>query len=73
MKPSSAGAPTPRKEDFVSSRNEKQPDLPSKDTEEPALVKDQKARRQPATYPDPVDDGLDDSFPVSDPPSWTGR
>ena len=26
----------------------------------------------PPAYPDPVDDTLDDSFPASDAPAWTG-
>ena len=28
---------------------------------------------QPRPYCDIVDDTLDDSFPASDPPSWTGQ
>lgn len=32
-----------------------------------------KGLQQPRTYPDPVDDTLDDTFPASDPPSWSGR
>lgn len=28
--------------------------------------------REPRAYPDPVDATLDDSFPASDPPSWSG-
>lgn len=27
---------------------------------------------QPRDYPDPVDEAGDDSFPASDPPSWSG-
>jgi len=30
-----------------------------------------KGEREPRTYEDPVDDASDDSFPASDPPSWS--
>ena len=32
---------------------------------------DEDAAEQPRAYPDLIDDTLDDSFPASDPPSWT--
>lgn len=37
--------------------------------EEP--VEQERQERQPRTYEDPIDDASDDSFPASDPPSWT--
>lgn len=46
--------------------------------EEPGTLEDGTRKRkkrfvQPRAYPDPVDDTLDDTFPASDPPSWSGR
>lgn len=31
-----------------------------------------RVEEQPRAYPDIVDDTLDDSFPASDPPFWSG-
>ena len=37
--------------------------------EEP--VEQERQERQPRQYEDPIDDASDDSFPASDPPSWS--
>jgi hypothetical protein len=45
---------------------------PSDGAEDHRLARQQRDRRPLPEYSDPVDDTLDDSFPASDPPSWSG-
>lgn len=54
--------------------NDRQPDEEPSPTDETPLEQPSQptqGERQPRTYDDPVDDASDDSFPASDPPSWT--
>lgn len=54
--------------------NDRQPEEQPTSTDETPLeqpTQPGQGERQPRTYDDPVDDASDDSFPASDPPSWT--
>ena len=45
--------------------NEQRPDAPEEKGE------DEQSRKQPSDFNDPVDEAADESFPASDPPSFT--